>query len=69
MALLLTAGHMTLLGVLLALSPRHLFGIGPITHDQELGGVLMLAIGGAAYLVGRLMLLAYLPKPSPTAGR
>ena len=68
-ALLLTAGHMTLLGVLLALSPRQLFGIGPITHDQELGGVLMLAIGGAAYLVGGLMLLARLLNSSPLQGR
>ena len=68
-ALLLTAGHMTLLGVLLALSPRPLFGAAPIGHDQELGGVLMLAIGGAAYLAGGLMLLARLLKPSPAAGR
>ena len=68
-ALLLTAGHMTLLGVLLALSPRPLFGAAPIGHDQELGGVLMLAVGGAAYLAGGLMLLARLLRPSPAAGR
>jgi putative membrane protein len=68
-ALLLTAAHMTLLGVLLALSSRQLFASGPITHDQELGGVLMLAIGGAANLAGGLVLLARLLKPSPAAGR
>ena len=68
-ALLLTAGHMTLLGVLLALSPRALFADGHATYGQELGGVLMLALGGIAYLAGGLALLARLLKPSPAAGR
>lgn len=68
-ALLVTAGHMTLLGVLLALSPRPLFGDGHMAHDQELGGVLMLAVGGVAYLAGGLALLARLLAPLPEARR
>ena len=53
-ALLLTSMHMTLLGALLALAPRPLFGEGTVTclgltldaaQDQQLGGVLMLMIG------------------------
>jgi putative membrane protein len=73
LALLLTATHMTLLGALIALSPRALFvhdhdpagGAAPLPPlaDQELGGVLMLAIGGAAYLAGGLALLAELLRP------
>ena len=67
--LLLTSMHMTLLGVLLALAGRTLythahagaaalpFGLSPL-QDQHLGGVLMLAIGGTAYLAGALWLLA-----------
>lgn len=65
-ALLLTSMHMTLLGVLIALAPRPLYpmmalhhpaGLGPLA-DQQLGGTAMLAIGGASYLAGGLMLLA-----------
>jgi putative membrane protein len=63
--LLFTSMHMTLLGVLLALAPRALyphagvsvFGLTPM-EDQQLGGVLMLVFGGAAYLAGGLYLLA-----------
>lgn len=61
--LLLTSTHMTLLGVLLALAPRPLYmhaaapGLSQL-DDQHLGGVLMLAFGGAAYLAGGLYLLA-----------
>jgi putative membrane protein len=64
-ALLLTSMHMTLLGVLLALAGRPLYAhAGPVPsgltalQDQHLGGVLMLALGGAAYLAGALWLLA-----------
>lgn len=61
LALLLTATHMTLLGVLLASAPRVLYGHGGAVAEalwqQQLGGVLMLAIGGVAYLVGALGLL------------
>lgn len=65
--LLLTSVHMTLLGALLALSPRPLYGAGSVTcfglvldaaQDQALGGVLMLLVGGAVYLAGGLFLLA-----------
>lgn len=64
LALLLTTMHMTLLGALLALSPRPVYAYGP-SHgaavlsplaDQHLGGAIMLALGGAAYLVGGLAL-------------
>ena len=67
--LLLTSMHMTLLGVLLAGATRPLYAHGGETHhampivmgalqDQQLGGVLMLAVGGSAYLGGALLLLA-----------
>jgi putative membrane protein len=61
-ALLLTAMHMTLLGALLALSPRPLYshpeGLGVLTatDDQHLGGAIMLLIGGVSYLLGGLWL-------------
>jgi putative membrane protein len=61
-ALLLTAMHMTLLGALLALSPRPLYshreGLGVLTatDDQHLGGAIMLLVGGVSYLVGGLWL-------------
>jgi putative membrane protein len=60
--LLLTSMHMTLLGVLLTMSTRPLFehvgssSLGPL-EDQHLGGVIMLAVGGSAYLIGGLYLL------------
>lgn len=64
-ALLLTSIHMTLLGALLALSPRPLYGMGEVTcfglmlnadQDQQLGGVIMLAVGALVYLAGGLSL-------------
>ena len=60
-ALLLTLMHMTLLGALLALSPRPLYaGHHSIDalRDQELGGVIMIAAGGIAYMAGALWLAA-----------
>ena len=66
--LLMTSMHMTLLGVLLALAGRPLyghggaqaaFGLSPL-QDQHMGGVVMLAVGGLAYLAGALALLATL---------
>jgi putative membrane protein len=69
LALFLTSMHMTLLGALLALSPRPLYvlahgstgatGLMPL-EDQHLGGVVMLLVGGASYLIGGLVLLAKL---------
>lgn len=70
--LLLTSMHMTLLGVLLAGATRPLYSHDNSQHtatmpmgmsalqDQHLGGVLMLAVGGLAYLSGALLLLARL---------
>jgi putative membrane protein len=61
-ALLLTSMHMTLLGALLALPPRPLYahnvalaGLTPL-QDQQLGGAIMLAVGGVSYLTGGLWL-------------
>ena len=62
-ALLLTSMHMTLLGALLALSPRALYvahgagvhGAEALDH-QHLGGAIMLLAGGASYLAGGLWL-------------
>lgn len=72
-ALLLTSIHMTLLGALLALSPRALYGAGDVTcfglvidsaQDQQLGGVIMLAVGALVYMAGGLSLVWRLLDPS-----
>lgn len=67
-ALLLTSMHMTLLGALLALTPRVLYAhaghFSGATHspaftpldDQHVGGAIMLLVGGAVYLAGGLWL-------------
>ncbi len=64
--LLFTAMHMTLLGALLALAPRPLYGDAFVTclgvplapaADQSLGGTVMLAVGAIAYLAGGLALV------------
>lgn len=65
--LLLTSMHMTLLGALIALAPRPLYAAGHGSHgamalldpmqDQQLSGVVMLLVGGAAYLIGGLAVL------------
>jgi putative membrane protein len=77
-ALLLTSIHMTLLGALLALSPRPLYGTGEVTcfglvldagQDQQLGGVVMLLVGAVVYLAGGVTLVArLLATPADTAG-
>lgn len=59
-ALLLTSMHMTLLGALVGLAPRPLYGHTHGLEDQQLGGVVMLAIGAGSYLLGGLALLATL---------
>lgn len=62
--ILLTSMHMTLLGALLALTPRplyaHMHGAGELTplQDQHLGGAIMLLVGGVSYLIGGLWLTA-----------
>jgi putative membrane protein len=62
--LLLTSMHMTLLGALIALTPRVLYGhahhhgsLSPLV-DQQVGGTIMLLVGGVAYLTGGLGLCA-----------
>ena len=64
-ALLLTSMHMTLLGVLVGLAPRPLYaamtmhpapGLDALA-DQQLGGVVMLVVGGASYCLGGLWML------------
>jgi putative membrane protein len=61
-ALLLTFAHMTLLGALLALTPRPLYShadslrtLTPLA-DQQLGGTIMLLLGGVSYMAGGLWL-------------
>ncbi|GHA85502.1 hypothetical protein GCM10007067_24390 [Lysobacter bugurensis] len=74
--LLLTSMHMTLLGVLLAGASRALYahaGAAPlfgldVLQDQQLGGVLMLGVGGTVYLVGALVLLAGLLRARRSEG-
>ncbi len=64
-ALLLTSMHMTLLGALIGLAPRPLYAMMAMhpapgldaLGDQQLGGVVMLTVGGAAYCLGGLALL------------
>lgn len=65
--LLLTSMHMTLLGALLALSPRPLYGDENVTclgltltaaEDQQIGAVVMLLVGAASYLAGGVVLLS-----------
>jgi putative membrane protein len=70
-ALLFTSIHMTLLGALFALTPRPLYahgsegalGLSQLT-DQQLGGAIMLLIGGASYMIGGLWLTARLLRDS-----
>ncbi|MCC2611674.1 cytochrome c oxidase assembly protein [Neorhizobium sp. Rsf11] len=65
--LLFTSMHMTLLGALLSLSPRPLYGGGEASclgvtltaaADQQVGGVVMLLVGAVVYLAGGIALLA-----------
>ncbi|WP_244497854.1 cytochrome c oxidase assembly protein [Aureimonas sp. AU40] len=76
--LLLTSMHMTLLGALLLLAPRPLYRCGTLCsplatltplEDQQLGGTLMLAVGGAAYLAGGIALLAGVLNTRPAEAR
>ena len=67
-ALLLTSMHMTLLGALIGLAPRPLYAMMAMhpapgldaLADQQLGGVVMLLVGGAAYCLGGLWMLGTL---------
>jgi putative membrane protein len=70
--LLLTSTHMTLLGALLALGDRPLFAhpsshlLSPL-HDQQLGGGIMLVVGGVAYLAGGCWIAARVLMPAREA--
>lgn len=79
--LLMTSMHMTLLGALLALTPRTLYshrnghghahsagGVLDALQDQHLGGVIMLLAGGISYAIGALWLLAGLLRPPSARG-
>jgi putative membrane protein len=73
-ALWLTSMHMTLLGALFALASRPLFTHGSSSDvasvaDQQLGGVIMLLVGGASYLVGGLWLTATALRSSTRTAR
>ena len=76
-ALLLTSMHMTLLGALFALANRPLFlhatsaPAPDALADQQLGGVVMLLIGGASYLIGGVGLTACVlrSRTEPRLGR
>jgi putative membrane protein len=66
LTLFFTSMHMTLLGALIGLAPRPIypghahhtpFGLSELA-DQQVGGVIMLAIGGVIYLLGGLTLVA-----------
>lgn len=58
--LLLTSMHMTLLGALLILAPRTLYpaAICGSLADQQIGGMIMLAVGTPVYLIAGLWLTA-----------
>lgn len=68
--LLLTSMHMTLLGALLALAPRPLYAHAETfsyltsLEDQQLGGTIMLIVGGISYLAGGLCLTVGLTRAS-----
>lgn len=72
-ALLFTSMHMTLLGALLALASRPLYahhhGADPFgltaLQEQQIGGMLMLGVGGLVYLCGGLFLVARMLRPTP----
>jgi putative membrane protein len=70
-ALLLTSMHMTLLGALLALTPRPLYSHSDLSTnlsalaDQQLGGAIMIVAGGLSYLAGGLWLTVGLLRGSP----
>ena len=48
-ALMLTFAHMTMLGVLIALAPRELYGHAGTLVDQQQGGAVMILAGTLAY--------------------
>lgn len=75
LALFMTAMHMTLLGVLIALTTGHagghdhagLFGLDAL-RDRQLGGIVMLAAAGGVYLAAGLALAARTLRRAEPAG-
>lgn len=68
--LFFTSMHMVLLGALMTLAPRTLYAdlCGPGTlADQQLGGAIMLTIGGVVYLGAGLMLIGRVLRPRVAA--
>jgi putative membrane protein len=71
-SLFFTSMHMTVLGALIGLAPRPIYPghhhaeawleLGAM-QDQQVGGVVMLAIGGVVYLSGALWLVAGVLRP------
>lgn len=69
-ALALTFAHMTMLGAVLALAPRDLYGHGPdAIADQQRGGAVMIASGAIAYLGAAMWLSRRLLVARPNGGR
>ncbi len=66
LTLFFTSMHMTLLGALIGLATRPIYAHGHGGHghwldpatDQQIGGAIMLVIGGVIYLAGGLILVA-----------
>jgi putative membrane protein len=78
LGLLITSMHMTLLGALIAFAGRplyrhagHVGDAAAQVADQQIGGIVMLLIGGLAYLIGGLVLMGrvLLAEPDPPSGR
>ena len=68
--LLLTSMHMTFLGALISLATRplyqhHVTDGHDLLFDQQLGGTLMLIIGGISYFIGGIWLTVRLLKERP----
>ena len=69
-ALVLTFAHMTMLGAVLALTPRDLYGHGAAAlPDQQVGGAIMIGSGTVAYLGAALWLSRSLLIARPHGGR
>jgi putative membrane protein len=73
LTLFFTSMHMTLLGALLSLGTRPFYGahghdswlgLSPLA-GQQLGGTVMLAVGGTVYLCGGLALAFRVLRPAP----
>jgi putative membrane protein len=68
-ALVLTFAHMTMLGVLIALAPRELYGHGAgALLDQQRGGTVMVLAGALAYPAAALWLARSLVAPRAASG-